>query len=923
MEKTLQQQYVLIKEGKGSKDDFLKSARRIFPDYIAPTTDFKTAVNILKNKSILNEAAGGIITTGRKDWFKIFNTNLKEAVGVKDTKEYGNQNSFDKIDKEVEAALSHQFDNKDTKNIDNVYGQSFLMGYYTEMKDPQNEGKTVDELKQIVLKNMTKDINYYHTEASFGVKGIGYKKDVVGGGEPKAPKGKYKSSGYGDLKENQSTRSVGPIVKPEGFQVGDKVKYKGMNHEVTRIVDDKIYIKNLKYGGRPDTWVKAVDLKKSIKEIGMFHDPIGYKKSEPNPADMVYTKKFVGTSDKKGHPGYIYDIFKNGVKVATIEGEGNANAWINAEKRKLNNDLKENKETYKENTMGGYSNDALRNMIVNLSRYEGNEDEIQIIKTELKKRLSKNHDEKSDTDLKESYETSISKTFKSENEAYSKLKKEEYQELADFFNKEKNTNLPATWFQSAKFSEFPYETMSVIRKFLKTKNYLKENLDINNPVLMKFRASNNPNNITKNQPTPSLPNPNQSKINFLTKERERIMFDMEQEAELEGGPIADMYGDKLDKIDKAIARLRGYGDLKENKPGTQKSYNQEIDWIKYEVDYVPDNKEVYEKWPEPYKSKALKALEYRKRNFRDMSKDKLDSLKETKDTDLKIYQSELNMLNKIKPTGEKQLKRKKELEDKIASLQTNESKLRSAIRNLILEELNEVKRIAVSTEIKEIEKTNEALALEAKIKSIDEAIEKRQAKLNLAESEELAEMIDKNMVKTLQKEIKELEKYKAKASKMYEKMIGSTKKEVIDETLNEGNDFGGAGLLVYGRTKIDNDLIDQVLEEEGYYGIFNARENYWFFPEGEETIDQLENDLENIFIKKGINARFEGQFNETLNEGYGMSLEDAKAEAKKISEEEGVVQHVEETSEDSGKYRVSDWYDSDLTVVSYENGMEL
>ena len=60
--------------------------------------------------------------------------------------------------------------------------------------------KTVDELKAIVAKNMAKDINYYHTNASFGVKGIGYKTEVVGGGEPKAPKGKWKSSGYGDLK---------------------------------------------------------------------------------------------------------------------------------------------------------------------------------------------------------------------------------------------------------------------------------------------------------------------------------------------------------------------------------------------------------------------------------------------------------------------------------------------------------------------------------------------------------------------------------------------------------------------------------------------------------------------------------------------------------------------------------------------------
>jgi hypothetical protein len=67
------------------------------------------------------------------------------------------------------------------------------------------------------------------------------------------------------LRESE-TRSVGSMVKPEGFQVGDKVKYKGMNHEITRIVDDRIYIKNLKYGGRPDTWVKAVDLKKSLKE---------------------------------------------------------------------------------------------------------------------------------------------------------------------------------------------------------------------------------------------------------------------------------------------------------------------------------------------------------------------------------------------------------------------------------------------------------------------------------------------------------------------------------------------------------------------------------------------------------------------------------------------------------------------------------
>jgi hypothetical protein len=68
---------------------------------------------------------------------------------------------------------------------------------------------------------------------------------------------------------------------------------------------------------------KSMD--KQVKEIGMFMDPVGYKKSEPNPADLVYTKEYRGDG--------MYDIFKNGELVKTIEGEGNANAYINQLKR--------------------------------------------------------------------------------------------------------------------------------------------------------------------------------------------------------------------------------------------------------------------------------------------------------------------------------------------------------------------------------------------------------------------------------------------------------------------------------------------------------------------------------------------------------------------------------------------------------------
>ena len=181
---TLQQQYNLIKEGKGDKNFFLKQAINQFPEFITVHNTFDQTVSILKGKSIISEGAGGV-TTGRKDWFKIFEAEVKAH--NKET------------EKELVDLETKNFDYKDKKNIDNVYGQSFLIGYLAEMGDPKNAKKTVDELKAIVAKNMAKDANYYAKNGMFGVKGIGLETST----EPKAPKGKHKSSGYGDLKESK------------------------------------------------------------------------------------------------------------------------------------------------------------------------------------------------------------------------------------------------------------------------------------------------------------------------------------------------------------------------------------------------------------------------------------------------------------------------------------------------------------------------------------------------------------------------------------------------------------------------------------------------------------------------------------------------------------------------------------------------
>ena len=85
-----------------------------------------------------------------------------------------------KPDKDVVELETKGYDYKDPKNVDNVYGESFLQGYYTELKNPKNADKTEVELKEIVAKNLEGNRLYYTEEAQFGIEGIGYTDDAPG-----------------------------------------------------------------------------------------------------------------------------------------------------------------------------------------------------------------------------------------------------------------------------------------------------------------------------------------------------------------------------------------------------------------------------------------------------------------------------------------------------------------------------------------------------------------------------------------------------------------------------------------------------------------------------------------------------------------------------------------------------------------------
>jgi len=280
---TLQQQYNLIKEGKGDRTNFLKNAKFQFPNLFNAYTSYEDSVNVLKSKGLISEGvsgAGGVVTGGREqDWVKIFKQNISEEAKAEEKK----------MSKEAQDMQSTSFDYKDLKNIDNVYGQSFLQGFYTEMQDPKNEDKTTNEVKAIVAKNLAKDRLYYAKDGMFGIKGLGYTTEAPGLGTPKEPKGKYKSSGYGDLREGLETRNYNEwkkelynIIKKDnpGYTDGDIAVD---DEELTKYFKNGKSAKEVYY----DIWLQDAGNYANIGE-GMYGSSDGDFDAQEDDKQMAY-----------------------------------------------------------------------------------------------------------------------------------------------------------------------------------------------------------------------------------------------------------------------------------------------------------------------------------------------------------------------------------------------------------------------------------------------------------------------------------------------------------------------------------------------------------------------------------------------------------------------------------------------------------
>ncbi len=250
--KTLQEQYNQIKKGKGSKEIFLKEVKAKYPNLVRNAAGFNEASSVLINRSIIAENIH--VATGsneKPDWFQLFDKNMN-LISEEEAKA---------IEKKVTKGVTdlqapdRGYDYKDDKALNNVSGEQFRQGYFTELTDVANADKTKEELIDLVIKNISKNPLYYVEEAQFGIKGIGYTEEApalgkgkmikdpgVGGGygaETKKdfPEGEV-GTGYLEIKENKNTTNMISLLDlyesgPLGEKELPKKKAKKVKKETT------------------------------------------------------------------------------------------------------------------------------------------------------------------------------------------------------------------------------------------------------------------------------------------------------------------------------------------------------------------------------------------------------------------------------------------------------------------------------------------------------------------------------------------------------------------------------------------------------------------------------------------------------------------------------------------------------------------
>jgi hypothetical protein len=212
--KSIQNQYIDLKEGRMSQQNFMRNLRMTMPQYITNVTSFGDAVRILKNKSILNENMGPKPEekTSEDEFDAILNQIEDEKAGEEAVKA--------QYDEELNEAKSK----KPELHPNQIHPGELRMGIRVEMEHTDD----VDKAKKIALDHLAENPFYYTALKLAGVE------------SPSAPKVKQPE----EKKAKKAKETIQLVDLVNGMQ---KVKMpkKDEKKKIKESVDEKMRFQDL------------------------------------------------------------------------------------------------------------------------------------------------------------------------------------------------------------------------------------------------------------------------------------------------------------------------------------------------------------------------------------------------------------------------------------------------------------------------------------------------------------------------------------------------------------------------------------------------------------------------------------------------------------------------------------------------------
>jgi hypothetical protein len=216
--KSIQNQYIDLKEGKMSEANFMRNLRMSMPQYITNTTSFGDAVRILKNKSILNENIG--FKPEEETTEDEFDAILKQ---IEDEK-YGERVAkSDVLDEPLEEINEAKY-KKPELNPNQIHPQELRMGIKVELEHTDD----LDKAKKIALDHLAENPFYYTALKLSGIE------------SPSAPKVKAPK----ETKTKKSKETIQLVDLANGMK---KVKMpkKDEKKKIKESVDEKMRFQDL------------------------------------------------------------------------------------------------------------------------------------------------------------------------------------------------------------------------------------------------------------------------------------------------------------------------------------------------------------------------------------------------------------------------------------------------------------------------------------------------------------------------------------------------------------------------------------------------------------------------------------------------------------------------------------------------------